>query len=663
MSTSNRDTSAVAEASSAPDIDYLAKDYASFRKLILDRLSLSMPVWRERNPADGMVTLVEALAAAADQLSYFQDAVATEAYLGTARLRTSMRRHSRLLDYAMQEGCAARAWVVFHVEGTSPIVFGPGTVLETRTESGGVSGSGAASSVETFETLHSIEARAERNAIEFDTQGARELWLSKGQTTATLIDPPGSEASVALLQAGDVVIFEEIRGPSTGLVVDADPDHRHPVRLIRVTQVTSGSERRLEVEWHAQDALPFPLCAAITIEGELRTISIVRANVALVQHGKRWQGEPLNPPEVPEQGSYRPRLRCAGLTHEVPYDDATARTQPASATLFQEPRAAQPAAVVFAAGRGADERWFSRRDLLASDRFSRDFVVEMSDKGEARLRFGDGHYGRKPAPGTVLLADYRTGNGTQGNVGRDAIVCLGVPDPRISVRNPLPARGGIDPEPIEQVRMNAPHAFRKIERAVTEADYVELALRHPEVLRAHAERRWAGSAATMVLAVVRTGGRPVDAAFQSELGAFLERFRVAGARLEIRGPRYVALHIVLRVHHRPGHFWTTVQAALLNALGSGQLDNGSFGFFHPSRFSFGEPVHLSHILERMMRVPGVASVESTGDGAAIIFRRLGTSDTDSLTRGRISIGPFEIARLDNNPAQPDNGLLNFVEGT
>src|SRR5690606_11184234 len=40
-----------------------------------------------------------------------QDVIATEAYLETARLRTSVRRHARLVDYAMHEGANARAWV------------------------------------------------------------------------------------------------------------------------------------------------------------------------------------------------------------------------------------------------------------------------------------------------------------------------------------------------------------------------------------------------------------------------------------------------------------------------------------------------------------------------------------------------------------------------
>ncbi|HEX8928764.1 MAG TPA: putative baseplate assembly protein, partial [Actinomycetota bacterium] len=84
-----------------PQLDYLAKDYESFRGLMLDRLATTLPGWTERNPADLQVALVELLAYAADRLSYFQDAVATEAYLGTARRRVSVRRHARLLDYRM----------------------------------------------------------------------------------------------------------------------------------------------------------------------------------------------------------------------------------------------------------------------------------------------------------------------------------------------------------------------------------------------------------------------------------------------------------------------------------------------------------------------------------------------------------------------------------
>lgn len=91
-----------------PHINYLAKDYATLRQLLLDRMALTIPEWKERNPADIGIMLVELLAYAGDYLSYRQDAIATEAYLGTARKRISVKRHARLVDYDMHDGSNAK---------------------------------------------------------------------------------------------------------------------------------------------------------------------------------------------------------------------------------------------------------------------------------------------------------------------------------------------------------------------------------------------------------------------------------------------------------------------------------------------------------------------------------------------------------------------------
>ena len=67
------------------------------------------------------------LAYVGDHLSYQQDAVATEAYLGTARRRVSVRRHARLVDYHMHDGCNARAWVQVRLkEGAAAVSIAPG---------------------------------------------------------------------------------------------------------------------------------------------------------------------------------------------------------------------------------------------------------------------------------------------------------------------------------------------------------------------------------------------------------------------------------------------------------------------------------------------------------------------------------------------------------
>ena len=119
----------------APEINYLAKDYASFNRLMLDRLSNLLPDWKERNAADLQVALIELLAYVGDHLSYYQDAVATEAYIGTARRRISLKRHARLLDYYAHDGCNARARIHIDIEkgGTAEnMMVREGTALLTN---------------------------------------------------------------------------------------------------------------------------------------------------------------------------------------------------------------------------------------------------------------------------------------------------------------------------------------------------------------------------------------------------------------------------------------------------------------------------------------------------------------------------------------------------
>ena len=55
--------------------------------------------------------MIELFAHVGDLLHYRLDRVATEAYLETARLRTSVRRHARLVDFALGDGAAAETFV------------------------------------------------------------------------------------------------------------------------------------------------------------------------------------------------------------------------------------------------------------------------------------------------------------------------------------------------------------------------------------------------------------------------------------------------------------------------------------------------------------------------------------------------------------------------
>ena len=98
-----------------PAIDYLAKDYDSFRHTLMVAMAGRVPGWASTSEADLDQVLIGLFAAAADELSDFQDRVMAEAYLATSRKRVSLARHARLMDYHLHEGNQASTWLALEV--------------------------------------------------------------------------------------------------------------------------------------------------------------------------------------------------------------------------------------------------------------------------------------------------------------------------------------------------------------------------------------------------------------------------------------------------------------------------------------------------------------------------------------------------------------------
>jgi hypothetical protein len=639
---------------SEPEIDYLAKDYDSFRRLMLDRMAALAPDWTERNPADDHVALVELLAYVGDHLSYYQDAVATESYLGTARLRVSARRHARLLDYRVHSGCNARAWVVFDVDSGSSAdgqALDAGTVLLSRGDTDETTVAPAdlaklltAEQPTVFETMYAITLDAAHNAIGFYTWSDDQCCLPKGATHATLRDDP-----TLALAVGDVVLFEEVRSPTTGLEADADPTHRHAVRLTLAEHDVDELDGTpvLEIGWADADALPFPLCISALVGSTEDEIALARGNVVLADHGLSISAEPLVPPEVPADRPYRPYLADGPLTFRAGFDP----TVDAASATRTDPRGALPVVAVT----GEDATWSPQFDLLGSDRFATDFVVEVESDGIAHLRFGDDERGLQPEEGSQFEAAYRVGNGRAGNLGAEAIARVVAAFPGVhQVRNPLAASGGVDLEPLERIRLDAPEAFRIQERAVTEADYAEVTGRFAGVQRAAAQFRWTGSWYTAFVTVDRTGGTTLDPTFEGDLARFLDRYRMAGQDIELERPVTVPLDILLDVCVKPGYFRTDVQQSLLDRFSNHLLPDGTRGFFHPDNFTFGQPVYLSQIFETAMSVAGVEWVQ------AETFQRFGKEPAQELKLEVLTPAPREVIVLDNDPNFPENGRLQLA---
>jgi hypothetical protein len=640
-----------------PEIDYLAKDYASFRRLILDRLAQIAPGWTERHVPDLGVTLVELLAYAGDYLSYFQDAVATEAYLETARRRITVRRHARLVDYTLHEGCNARAFVCVQTDSNLRL---------ERAEIEFSTGPGR----ETFEPLgdapETVDLVAAHSEIPIYTWGDAECCLPAGATAATL-------AGELELAVGDLLLFEEVKGPRTGADADADSAHRQVVRL---TAAEPGVDELyeqpiVEVAWAAADALRFPLCvSSIGLNCELiEGVSVARGNVIAVDHGRTVPDSELGGVPVVElpgpcdcrgrpgeptvtAGPFAPVLAAHPLTFAEPLGEPG----PASALLERDPRAALPQVWLTATAAEPGRppvRWRPVAHLLAATPEDHVFVVEVDDEQTVHLRFGDGRLGAAPEPGATFAHTYRVGNGCAGNVGAEAITELALrhgelDGAKLTVSNPLPATGGTDPELVADARLLAPHVFRsRLERAVIADDYARLAERDRRLQRAAASLSWTGSWYEARVAVDPLGTEEADPALLADVQHALERYRRIGHDLAVVPARYVSIDLGLHVCALPHAIQGHVRAAVRDAVRA---------LFAPDAQTFGTGVAASRIVAAAQAVEGVETV------AVTVLNRLYEAPNGELDAGLLKIAPDEIARLDDDPTYPERGRLTLTMG-
>jgi len=690
------------QVTAPPTFSYLAKDFSSFRSLMLDRMSTILPAWTERHTADLGIVLVELLAFVGDYLSYQQDAVATEAYLATARRRTSVRRHVKLVDYPMLDGRNARAWIHFEVAAdfvlnkTTPtglpqqiLTHGsfPGPIIPVPSDT---YSQALNENPQVFEMMESVPLFVAHNQMLLYTWGDQQCCLPAGATHAWL------NGSYPNLLPGMVLIFQEARGPQTGAPEDADPAHRWAVRLTSVTPdedpignlfLSPPGTAPLPVTriaWSSADALPFAICVSSEVQGDTPAhydnVTIVVGNNALADCGRTISGETLpivpalNPALVSSSSGgcdrcsaqstasppirYNPQLASGPLTFADAYSASDSNGNPAAAVNAINSRLTVGLlpSITLQTEDGPDV-WAAVLDLLESQSDSKDFVAETEDDGTASLRFGDGTFGMQVIPGDIFTARYRVGGGTAGNVGLNSLSRIASDDDVLagnvlSITNPLPASGGLDPETLDSVRASAPYAFNVQNRAVTAADYGAMAVRvDPALEQAVGTFRWTGSWYTVFISVDPEGTETVSDTTRTTIVAGMENYRMAGHDVDVDAPVYVSLELTINVCAAPGYLAPDVQQSLLQLLGTGTLPNGSTALFNPDNFTFGQPVYLSPIVAAVQQTDGVASVTVS------TFRRQGQPATSGLASGVIPLQSLEIARLDNDPNYPEHGIL------
>ncbi|WP_426610534.1 hypothetical protein [Bradyrhizobium sp. McL0616] len=682
-------------AGDAPPIDYLAKDFLSFRQALLDFSTLRYPSWKERSEADFGVMFLEALSAIADDFSYLQDRVAGEASLITATQRRSVRRHAKLVDYDPSPALGATTMLQFDV---APAVaqIPHGVVVVAPTADG---------TPITFETGFGLR----------DTSApppASSLWNRQQNIGAYWFDD-----SVQCLEAGATSMFVQGRGygfvAGQALLIETKgPDPTDPpVRQI-VHLIEDGTELcdPLFPQASIGGGPPFMTCPTSPPEAleptavtrldwkptdELTTARDLAVTTVIGNLAQATQGRTVietfmieDPSALPAKAPYAfertgaRTLTAPGVCGDAPpirlYTLANAPL-----TWFAQPAldpSGLPVAEILISqaspSGGPPISWNWVRSLLSAGPFDEGFTVEPalyrpiarnsdqslqfdydSDAGDT-VRFGDSVFGSNPDSGAVFTSTYRFGAGALGNVAAGAISQIDPSTPSASdylaVMNPFAAREGADAQSLKSVQRLAPQAFRAVKRrAVLAQDYADAAETLPWVKSAGATFRWTGSWLTTFTAAEPKATEQIPIAERSELIELLNRYRMAGTESYAPDPQYVSIDLMIEICAEPTAYAASVEQAVLALLSSaGPRPAGAF--FATNRFVFGQPLERSQLEATVQSAPGVAGV------TCIQYRRRDLFTGFVEMGDTVPVGVSRILRCDNNPNRPGAGALAVV---
>jgi hypothetical protein len=654
-------------AGEVPPIDYLAKDFLSFRKALSDFSALRYPQWQERSEADLGVMFMEALSSLADDLSYSQDRVAAEATLATATERRSIVRHARLVDYEPRPATCASVLLQFDVTaGSVPTgmrisAAGPdGSTIDFETGTGLIDPASGLLNT----TSYASSPAWNRGLLPYYWDDSQSC-LKRGATETWIVGHGFS------FQSGQALLIDT-QGATT-----ADARKREVVHLMATVEQTDqlfGAEVT-HLVWSASEALQFDHDLTVNADGSPRTV--LAGNLIPATQGRRYQ-EAFAVDASPSGTALPLSLVRTGANGTPSYfynllnaplgwlSQAAAEALPLPEIVLSEqpPDPSSPPVL-----------WTWRRNLLDAEEFEEAFTVDPArflrtatnsdgstsfdydgDSGDT-IRFGDDVFGEIPEPQAVFQVTYRTTAGALGNVAADSITRI---DPSaaslfLAVTNPFAAIGGADPESDETVRRLAPLAFRAQRLFdVRSEDYEATAKTLPWVLNAGTVFRWTGSWLT-VFSTAQPQGTELETVSENiDLIDLLNRRRLAGYESYVPAPVYVSIDLIVTVCARADAFQGDVETAVRQELSTAQLPCGSTGFFYFDRFTFGTPLERSSLEAAIQNAYGVDGVVS------IRYRQRGVTSLYIDLPDTLRVADNQILRLYNDPSYPERGTLQVI---
>lgn len=433
----------------------------------------------------------------------------------------------------------------------------------------------------------------------------------------------GYDKSERTLAAGATQL--EIAGAGTGLapgayLVVAGGGKAEAARVSLVSE--TGGNTLVSLARALEEAYPL---------GE----TVVYGNAVPVTHGASAPEEVLGSGD-PSQGAQRFLLRRSPLAFVA---DPTAEG------------GVRAAVEVFV----GDERWTEVRTLAASSGADPHYVLDIDEKERAFVQFGDGVFGAQPASGrNNIRARYRAGHGLAGNVDAGAIAQMPQALPFLQATfNGAAAGGGAERESPADARRSAAHRVRTLGRAVSLADYADLALTFGGIAKARADWAWEGGRRSILLTLAAAGGAAPGVELKEAIYAFFTGRSPDAGRLRIRDYVRVPVRLALDVSVRPNFLQADVLRRLWQALGA---ETGE-GYFHFDRRELGEDLFLSSVYRLVEGTRGVQHALAT-EFRLEADNALTAADRLPPPADRIAIPPDALA-TGGHPTDPAKGRLSL----
>ena len=655
-----------------PTIDYLAKDFDSFRHTMIVAMMDRVPGWQPTSEADLDQVLLELFSASGDELSDFQDRVMSEAFLATARKRVSLARYARLMDYHIHQGNQASTWIA--------IILAPGVIdfsllkqsdwenrfkVWTKRDQHLSSPSTVFVARDEERYFHHL-----LNQMELYTWSDSMTKLRAGTTTADLKFSSQQSADTVqnLIRDGTKrgtithLLIQERLNPKTAREAGRDQYKRQLLKLLQEDELTHQhgataiqdpitQEWFVRVHWEEKDQLRSDYFFTVQSEQGKDSVSYFYGNLVQVCYGLpmmtifKEQGKLLEK----ENEYYFDRRRWGTLCRlpEGPllYEDTPEGGEiPPKSTLQIEVKSSSGSSM-----------WQEVISLIHSDEDDEHFVVETDEDGWASIRFGIEDNGKNLPEGSIVKCYYQIGKGDEGNIGADSLVNF---DKSLFVRiescwNPFDITNGKDQETREKIIRRAVEGYKfKQQRAVTLQDYADIVERIEEVSKASAMYMWTGSWRTVRIAVDPAGTTNLTQDLKNKVVLSLEAAKLIGEDFEIRAAQYVPIEIHVKLCINENYWINDIKYILKQEFSNGYTHSRKKAFFHPDNWTFGQELRASQIIGRVQSIEGVDNIMS------IEMKRW--NEKTSVNSEVITIQSTEIIQVENNPDHMEKGFIDFI---